>query len=241
MSMRSPPDCFSRSAQASRHGSARFPAPLAKPSLPAFTLVEMLVVIAIIAVLAAMIVPAVSRMQQSAWEAACLSNIRQLLVATQSAANDRDGRFPAMCYVEWYDTAVYNSSLKFPKVLSPYIGTNPTNSSSVQALLRCPAASRNKNQWIWNDWYWPHYRYNEWFATNTLPQFKYSDAVLFFDADWSDWQPSVCAHFPGPRAILNIGYADGHVASMAQTNFQQVAAGSETSAVLFKKGWVTNQ
>jgi len=58
-----------------------------------FTLVELLIVIAIIAVLIAILLPAVMRAKEMANRAVCLSNIRQLQLGWIAYANEHKGHF----------------------------------------------------------------------------------------------------------------------------------------------------
>lgn len=54
----------------------------------AFTLIELMVVIAVIGILAALLLPALSRAKESAKRSACLGNMRQLSTALQMYAHD---------------------------------------------------------------------------------------------------------------------------------------------------------
>jgi hypothetical protein len=54
----------------------------------------LLVVIAIIAVLAALLLPSLASVKQAGRRAACLSNLRQIGIAVQAYAHDNDGRIP---------------------------------------------------------------------------------------------------------------------------------------------------
>jgi prepilin-type N-terminal cleavage/methylation domain-containing protein/prepilin-type processing-associated H-X9-DG protein len=60
----------------------------------AFSLVEMLCVMAIIGVLAALLLPALNQAQARAQRVACVSNLHELGIAFQSFAQDHNSRFP---------------------------------------------------------------------------------------------------------------------------------------------------
>lgn len=65
-----------------------------KSALAAFTLIELLVVIGVIAILAALLLPALARAKDSARRTACANNLRQLRLATGVYTTDNLGQFP---------------------------------------------------------------------------------------------------------------------------------------------------
>lgn len=92
----------------------------------AFTLVEMLVVIAIIAILAALLLPALSRGKESARSVSCMNNLHQLALATCAYTVDASGRVPV--FRTWLATT--NSGDLTTGGLYPYLKS--------KAVYACP-------------------------------------------------------------------------------------------------------
>lgn len=63
-------------------------------SASAFTVVELLMTIAVIGVLISLSIPSLSRVRDRAWELVCLSNGRQISQLVSTYSGDADGHFP---------------------------------------------------------------------------------------------------------------------------------------------------
>ncbi len=94
----------------------------------AFTLLELLVVIAIIAILAALLVPVLNRGKESARSAACLSNLHQIGIGLQLYVSDNNNRLPAL--VDWSDALGTNGPV-INRVLADQVGSSN--------VFRCPS------------------------------------------------------------------------------------------------------
>lgn len=197
----------------------------------AFTLVELLVAVTVIAVLAAALFSGLGRVRQAADKSRCMGNLRQLLAATVSCAMESGGKFPDM------------EGKKGPwmqDVLWPYLfGGGKTEAIAIKSTcFCCPAAQKNSTQaWMKNG---VQYRYNSFTAPNKMPRGSYSEAVVLFDKQWGDWAPENWSHQPGPGAVVNIGYADGHIVAMPYAEYHEICGwgGSvESFCPIYQKGW----
>ena len=63
-------------------------------SVPRINIVELLVIIAVVAVLATILFPVLTQARQRAGEGICLTNMKQLLVSAQMYSSDYDGQLP---------------------------------------------------------------------------------------------------------------------------------------------------
>jgi prepilin-type N-terminal cleavage/methylation domain-containing protein/prepilin-type processing-associated H-X9-DG protein len=100
-----------------------------------FTLIELLVVIAIIAILAAILFPVFARARESARKTSCLSNLKQIGLASHMYAGDYDEMLPCDYYA-------HNPHLRLVNQIMPYIKNH--------GILYCPSAKRSGLDFLWD-------------------------------------------------------------------------------------------
>jgi len=101
--------------------------------LSAFTLVELLVVIAIIALLAALAIPAIGGAIKRSNAAKCMANLKQIGVAYRNYAQDNNNRL--------IPSTASGGGPSWGQALIQSIQSSPTGWGS-NALLKCPSDSR---------------------------------------------------------------------------------------------------
>lgn len=128
---------------------ARSSAAVVRVRHQAFTLIELLTVIAIIGILAAILIPTVGKVRNTAQSARCVSNLRQIGQQIIAYATDSRGQLPNM-------QALTNSAALDPRVVStdgkqlayhlwPYYSKAPLSTQytvgrvSIHEMLICPA------------------------------------------------------------------------------------------------------
>ncbi len=200
----------------------------------AFTLIELLIVVAVIALLLSILLPALSQARQSTLRVTCQSNLRQQLQGTMMYASEYKDALPVAKNYDWeqtrYTKLVHANYIQ--EALIPYLGgqkradipVDPAQFKIVAfaKVFRCPAVERNpKDVWV-NSTEQNHYRYNTHKAIDqttgagrAIGTIRYTArAVLYYDVAFADWKPPQFPH-DQPQLGLNVGYVDSHVDFMS--------------------------
>lgn len=197
----------------------------------AFTLVEILVVVAIIGALASVGMVAAGHMRAAAKRTACLSNQRQIGIAMVSFSTDNNGQFP----VSTHSTGPIRRQQSWIFALAPYLGNVddvricPADSPRRQAQIRRIRAT----SYLMNDLVVDSPEYNR---ISNIPRPEKTMLLFCLSDDrapsltrdhihgggWSSWRAALNdiepdRHRPGARSSkrtsgsANYMYVDGHV------------------------------
>lgn len=217
-------------------GAYAFPAQ-AGTRRDAFSLIELLVVVSIIAILAGILLPAVSLVRDAARGTVCRNKLRQIGMAEISYAGDHDGSFPP---TNLSTTAPGYSTNGWDNLLSKAgVVEEGTNGYGIQkGLFRCPVVLDSQIQHGGGyapvrTWTMANHRYKSgpnsesyrlgmpgslvlvvetWFGPAATPYRPYSthnEAVCARCLNWSVTSQGVGA--PRHRGLVNAVYIDGHV------------------------------
>jgi prepilin-type N-terminal cleavage/methylation domain-containing protein/prepilin-type processing-associated H-X9-DG protein len=175
----------------------------------AFTLIELLVVISIIAVLAAMLLPAIGLVRESARSTACASNLRQLGVTMGAYLNDSDGLLPP--WADWrFDATTWAQQWTFQlsALLPPEDGGKVwicPKSAVTTSMLAGQAAS---------PWY-PSIRMAQSYGMNVafvqgVPSVAISGFAFRAGASWDDMYRINSAQAPRKSQTILLGERQAH-------------------------------
>ncbi|HVU86194.1 MAG TPA: prepilin-type N-terminal cleavage/methylation domain-containing protein [Pirellulales bacterium] len=194
----------------------------------AFTLVELLVAIAVMGVLLALLLPAVQQARQSARRVTCLSNLHEWSVALQHFVEIHDGYLPRRGQGvqqtsqltrpdDWFNALpTYMEQRPYSELWQQGIQPRPEQAS----VWNCPEAL-DTGQTIFFA-----YGMNMWLSTWNAPQPDSIEKVgptstMVFMADgpgpYCSILPSKQPYSPVARhgGLVNIAFLDGHVTSLS--------------------------
>jgi prepilin-type N-terminal cleavage/methylation domain-containing protein/prepilin-type processing-associated H-X9-DG protein len=126
----------------------------------AFTLIELLTVIAVIAILAAILIPVIGNVRQKADEATCLNNLRQIGAGLGLYQSDHKGAFPA-AVDDWNPPEGEDKGIWFMQLEAyglPFKSTKDLGDMRNQDWWYCPACRDHQEQKGWGQ---PDYGANE--------------------------------------------------------------------------------
>src|SRR5262245_49566850 len=105
-------------------------------AIMAFTLIELMVVCAIISLLAGLLLPAITRAKAKAHNIVCVNQLRQLGIACRLYSDDNENRLPSAEVLPTQPIDPQKPLARICDVLGAYVGRTGTTNSSM--VFKCP-------------------------------------------------------------------------------------------------------
>ncbi len=168
-------------------GASGVVAPIDHSTLAGFTLIELLVVIAIIAILAAILFPVFAKVKESAKQTSCLSNARQIGLATKMYLSDYDDTQPIF-YAYNSDPTLYSPAQhKGTEVLlevyskAPNIFKSPLDVGSPYLKNDPGLIANNKHPDTYWEAYGSSYRFDHCMFTTVQDESSQNNGFSIYD------------------------------------------------------------
>lgn len=204
-----------------------------------FTLIELLIVIAIIGILVSILMPSLRKAREEAYSAVCKSNLKQIYTGMQSYIIENN-RYPhqRINYNKWFnqntmellekdDNDNWKTGAYWGVAYAPYLSTNP---AGARFVFKCPKVTREFTDTFWGN---VDFDINGQFASYGLNGVrKWGSPILFDESKINEWRQK--NNKPMTNHIIytpgrNIGQIENPSnVILAQDSYESTLEGSDT-------------
>jgi prepilin-type N-terminal cleavage/methylation domain-containing protein/prepilin-type processing-associated H-X9-DG protein len=192
----------------------------------AFSIIELLIVVGILAIVTAMLLTALSRSKRKVHNITCVTQLKQLGIITRLYADDHESKLPV---AESLPSNPVNPQIPWPRisdVLGPYASKVPTTNFSA-SVFKCPSDKdfffeAEGSSYQWNEWL--NGQRIDLGESSTGHGIAVSNGVVLWQTNFTvlhvaDTTPLLVDyddfHPRAPKSGRNVVYMDGHATMFA--------------------------
>lgn len=205
-----------------------------------FTLIELLVVVAIIGILSSLLLPSLSKARDKAKQAVCLSNQRQVGLASMSYINDNNSYAPL-------DDAEVGFGITggrkhwYSRLIPDYLDEGPLGPNGPSAAHQCPSANTIEDVWESTISMNSHITGDVWGPQKNINSATLEETMMLMDshqtyrAAWTSGftLERLTQETPQTRTArhsdkANVTFLDGHGVAISYKNLLTMSSGDHT-------------